>query len=67
MTKSEILNEARNLGIANNTNGFVELVMGYAFVVRNPKAAANIGRIEGVLIHRAFADGCRERISGNVA
>lgn len=61
MNTNEILTTAHNLGIAGDAQGVALLCSTHGFVVQNPKAKRNIGRVAVMDIMAAYARGIRAR------
>lgn len=63
MNATEIFTTAHNLGIKGDADGVVQLCMAFGFVVQNPKAKRNIGRVPVMDIMAAYARGIRARFA----
>lgn len=61
MSDTEIFAAAHEAGIKGDTEAFTLLCLTHGFVVQNPKAKRNIGRVPVMDIMAAYARGIRAR------
>lgn len=63
MTRNEIIATAFEFGLKGDTEGFAVFAAAHRFVVQNPKAKRNEGRVPVMDMVVAYGEGARQRIA----